>query len=298
MAALAAALPTAHNDDDADDSDDGGYEDDFVDPEDYTDDDFQSIDTPTRSPTTTRSCRGRGREIASTAAAAARAAAPVAAAAPSARRRRRRRRRRARARASSPSSPAPPQLIATEAAEAPAPAPAPLTNYDKWNNIETRSRARPRRPVDHAGALPAMRVSERDDGGISFDFTTMQPEANDDLVTLNPLGGDDVDENEKPGIYRRATPGEAPPPAPAPRVLGVCSSSTCSKDATLRCGVCKVAKYCSVICQRRDWKLHKAVCAPIRTEKAGTHLRTVRSAAFFVTRGTVGGPRRYANTAS
>ena len=91
-----------------------------------------------------------------------------------------------------------------------------------------------------------MRVSERDDGGISFDFTTMQPEANDDLVTLNPLGGDDVDENEKPGIYRRATPGEAPPPPPAPRVLGVCSSSTCSKDATLRCGVCKVAKYCSL----------------------------------------------------
>ena len=124
-------------------------------------------------------------------------------------------------------------------------------------------------PVDHAGALPAMRVSERDDGGISFDFTTMQPEANDDLVTLNPLGGDDVDENEKPGIYRRATPGEAPPPAPAPRVLGVCSSSTCSKDATLRCGVCKVAKYCSVICQRRDWKLHKAVCAPIRRKRRG-----------------------------
>ena len=154
----------------------------------------------------------------------------------------------------------------------PAPAPAPLTNYDKWNNIGDEDP--PPSPVDHAGALPAMRVSERDDGGISFDFTTMQPEANDDLVTLNPLGGDDVDENEKPGIYRRATPGEAPPPAPAPRVLGVCSSSTCSKDATLRCGVCKVAKYCSVACQRRDWKLHKAVCAPIRTEKAGTHLRT------------------------
>ena len=91
---------------------------------------------------------------------------------------------------------------------------------------------------------------------------------------MNPLGGDDVDETEKPGIYRRATPDEAPPPAPAPRVLGVCSSSTCSKDATLRCGVCKVAKYCSVACQRRDWKSHKAACAPIRSEKAGKHLRT------------------------
>jgi len=168
-------------------------------------------------------------------------------------------------------APAPAPVPAPEPVPAPAPAPA-LTNYDKWNNIGDEDP--PPSPVDHAGALPAMRVSERDDGGISFDFTTMQPEANDDLVTLNPLGGDDVDENEKPGIYRRATPGEAPRPPPAPRVLGVCSSSTCSKDATLRCGVCKVAKYCSVICQRRDWKLHKAVCAPIRSEKAGTHLRT------------------------
>ena len=72
MAALAAALPAAHNDDDADDmalraaeaaaaandlnedgggdSDDGGYEDDFVDPEDYTDDDFQSVDTADEEP--------------------------------------------------------------------------------------------------------------------------------------------------------------------------------------------------------------------------------------------------------
>ncbi|CAH0375668.1 unnamed protein product [Pelagomonas calceolata] len=277
MAALAAALPTAHNDDDADDSDDDGYEDDFVDPEDYTDDDFQSVDTADEDPdydpklpevADAKLPVPRRPRRAALAAAAPRASAPPAPApAPVAS---------AAAPASSSSSSAPPQLIetTTEAAEAPAPAPAPLTNYDKWDKIDDAEQGSPPSPVDHAGALPAMRVSERDDGGVSFDFTTMQPEANDDLVTLNPLGGDDVDENEKPGIYRRATPDEAPRPPPAPRVLGVCSSSTCSKDATLRCGVCKVAKYCSVICQRRDWKLHKAVCAPIRSEKAGTHLRT------------------------
>ena len=250
MAALAAALPTAHNDDDADDSDDGGYEDDFVDPEDYTDDDFQSIDTADEE----SDYDPKLPEVAD-------AKLPVP------------RRPRRPAPAPVAAAPAPAPVPAPEPVPAPAPAPA-VTNYDKWNNIGDEEQGPPPSPVDHAGALPAMRVSERDDGGISFDFTTMQPEANDDLVTLNPLGGDDVDENEKPGIYRRATPGEAPPPAPAPRVLGVCSSSTCSKDATLRCGVCKVAKYCSVICQRRDWKLHKAVCAPIRTEKAGRHLRT------------------------
>ena len=263
MAALAAALPAAHNDDDADDmalraaeaaaaandlnegggdSDDGGYEDDFVDPEDYTDDDFQSVDTADEEP----DHDPRLPEIAD-------AKGPVP-----------RRPRRAAPAAVAAPAPAP--------APVPAPAPAPVTNYDKWNNIGDEEQGPPPSPVDHAGALPAMRVSERDDGGVSFDFTTMQPEANDDLVTLNPLGGDDVDENEKPGIYRRATPDEAPRPPPVPRVLGVCSSSTCSKDATLRCGVCKVAKYCSVACQRRDWKLHKAVCAPIRSEKAGRHL--------------------------
>ena len=268
MAALAAALPAAHNDDDADDmalraaeaaaaandlnedgggdSDDGGYEDDFVDPEDYTDDDFQSVDTADEEP----DHDPRLPEIAD-------AKGPVP-----------RRPRRAAPAAVAAPAPAPAPV------PAPAPAPAPLTNYDKWNNIGDEEQGPSESPVDHAGALPAMRVSERDDGGISFDFTTTDPGANEDLVTLNPLGGDDVDETEKPGIYRRATPDEAPPPAPAPRVLGVCSSSTCSKDATLRCGVCKVAKYCSVACQRRDWKSHKAACAPIRSEKAGKHLRT------------------------
>ena len=72
----------------------------------------------------------------------------------------------------------------------PAPEPAPVTNYDKWNNIGDEEQGPPPSPVDHAGALPAMRVSERDDGGISFDFTTMQPDANEfeDGVQAASLG--------------------------------------------------------------------------------------------------------------
>ena len=116
-----------------------------------------------------------------------------------------------------------------------------------------------------------MRVSERDDGGISFDFTTMQPEANDDLVTLNPLAATtSTNENQASTAARRPTRRRR---RPAPRVLGVCSSSTCSKDATLRCGVCKVARTLSVICQRRDWKLQSGLRADPE-EKAGRHLRT------------------------
>ena len=207
MAALAAAAPTAHNDDDDDDmaaraaaaptaatdlndDDADDYEDDFVDPEDYTDDDFQSIDTADEEP----DYDPKLPEVADAKLPVPRRPrrVPVAAAAP------------VPAPVPAP-EPVPAPVPAPEPVPAPAPAPA-VTNYDKWNNIGDEEQGPPPSPVDHAGALPAMRVSERDDGGISFDFTTMQPEANDDLVTLNPLGGDDVDENEKPGIYRRATP--------------------------------------------------------------------------------------------
>ena len=224
------------------------YDSDFVDPEDYSDDDFQSVDTDDSAydPSLPEIAdakgpaprRRRARPPAATAPALARAPAPVS------------------------STPAP----------APAPASA-LMNYDKWNNVGD-DEAPPPSPVARGGALPAMRASETDDGGLSFDFSTADPGTNEDLVMLNPLGAD-TDEAAKPGIYRRATPeaaGAARAPAPAARVLGVCSSSVCSKDATLRCGICKVAKYCSVECQRRDWKAHKATCAPPRAESVGRHM--------------------------
>jgi hypothetical protein len=208
------------------------YDSDFVDPEDYSDDDFQSVDTDDSA-----------YDLSLPEIADAKGPAP-------------RRRRR------------PPVATAPAPARAPASA---LTNYDKWNNVGD-DEAPPPSPVARGGALPAMRASETDDGGLSFDFSTADPGTNEDLVMLNPLGTD-ADE-AAPGIYRRATPeaAGAAVDAPAPRVLGVCSSSVCSKDATLRCGICKVAKYCSVECQRRDWKAHKATCAPPRTESVGRHM--------------------------
>jgi hypothetical protein len=34
----------------------------------------------------------------------------------------------------------------------------------------------------------------------------------------------------------------------------------CKKQASLRCGACRVARYCSRACQKQDWKKHKRVC--------------------------------------
>ena len=39
-----------------------------------------------------------------------------------------------------------------------------------------------------------------------------------------------------------------------------CSRASCGRLATLRCGVCNLAHYCSVQCRVRDWPRHKQFC--------------------------------------
>ena len=39
----------------------------------------------------------------------------------------------------------------------------------------------------------------------------------------------------------------------------------CGKPSNKTCSRCKKAKYCSIACQRENWKYHKNVCVPIST---------------------------------
>ena len=42
----------------------------------------------------------------------------------------------------------------------------------------------------------------------------------------------------------------------------------CTIRGDLRCGKCKTQRYCSVACQREDWKNHKKICMnKIKDEK-------------------------------
>ena len=38
------------------------------------------------------------------------------------------------------------------------------------------------------------------------------------------------------------------------------SCFTCSQRAPKKCGICKKARYCSIECQRSNWKFHKLIC--------------------------------------
>ena len=40
----------------------------------------------------------------------------------------------------------------------------------------------------------------------------------------------------------------------------VCNADGCDKPGTRKCGGCQVSAYCSHVCQKRDWKKHKAAC--------------------------------------
>ncbi|KAG9192651.1 hypothetical protein G6011_11385 [Alternaria panax] len=50
-----------------------------------------------------------------------------------------------------------------------------------------------------------------------------------------------------------------------PDECGGCDVSSRLKDeALLACGKCKNHKYCSTLCQKKHWKIHKKVCEPVK----------------------------------
>ena len=45
------------------------------------------------------------------------------------------------------------------------------------------------------------------------------------------------------------------------KIRYACDFEECSNEnATKRCSVCKVARYCSEPCQKKHWKVHKKIC--------------------------------------
>lgn len=51
-----------------------------------------------------------------------------------------------------------------------------------------------------------------------------------------------------------------------------CTSPTCSNPATKKCTGCRQATYCSVKCQRVDWKRHKPSCIPTKRPEAQSRI--------------------------
>lgn len=69
---------------------------------------------------------------------------------------------------------------------------------------------------------------------------------------------------------RQAAAAAAPP-------VKTCANPACEQDAHMRCGRCKRSSYCSVACQKKDFKFHKAnVC--IAKEAAGEAQTTTNEA--------------------
>jgi hypothetical protein len=40
-----------------------------------------------------------------------------------------------------------------------------------------------------------------------------------------------------------------------------CAVQSCNKPAPKKCGTCKSISYCSTNCQKKDWSIHKIICA-------------------------------------
>jgi hypothetical protein len=47
----------------------------------------------------------------------------------------------------------------------------------------------------------------------------------------------------------------------------VCAAAECDEPGTRKCGGCQVTAYCSVPCQKRDWKKHKLACTKNKINK-------------------------------
>ncbi|KAF4039103.1 MYND finger [Phytophthora infestans] len=58
-------------------------------------------------------------------------------------------------------------------------------------------------------------------------------------------------------LARAKAPGKVMMPGSIQRI---CGADRCSKNGTLRCSRCRAQFYCSPVCQKADWKLHKAGC--------------------------------------
>lgn len=39
-----------------------------------------------------------------------------------------------------------------------------------------------------------------------------------------------------------------------------CAALGCAKAGQFQCSSCKLVRYCSVSCQKEDWKRHKGMC--------------------------------------
>ena len=44
---------------------------------------------------------------------------------------------------------------------------------------------------------------------------------------------------------------------------GGCARFGCLKEGKMRCGRCKVVRYCSRECQRDEWRSHKLLCKKV-----------------------------------
>jgi hypothetical protein len=100
------------------------------------------------------------------------------------------------------------------------------------------------------------------------------------IIFSSPINTDEpapIAAAAQPSFVPRRQENQAPTPRAAPRIVdldakkGTCFAcgATSAKDGSslLQCSRCKVAQYCSVGCQSRDWKGHKQLCKQLRSSR-------------------------------